>query len=186
MEKRKEILESHKKSNGYFKFLVVRNPLERLLMIYKLHSSKRMRMPDGLENGKIMGKKNGKEEVSNEMSRANFFFFLRYITLRQPGYFTAHQWRVWRTFEHLCHVCAIDWDFIAKEETIKEDSERIIREMGIPEGTHLKGYPEFVDTQVDKEEMLWYFHGVNKGLLEDVYETYKLDFQLFGYAIPQD
>ena len=91
IEKRKNILESHSKSNGYFKFLVVRNPLERLLIIYKLHSSKRMRMPDGLENGKLMGKKNGKEEVSKEMGRANFFFFLRYITLREPGYFTKNR-----------------------------------------------------------------------------------------------
>ena len=70
----------------------------------------------------------------------------------------------YRCSEHLCHVCAIDWDFIAKEETIKEDSERIIREMEMPEGTHLKGWPEFEETSVSEEEIRWYYHGVNKGL----------------------
>ena len=56
----------------------------------------------------------------------------------------------------------------------------------LPEGTHLKGYPEFKDTQITNEELKWYYHGVNKGLLEDVYEAYKLDFELFGYSIPQE
>lgn len=179
---RREILNP----GGYHKVVVGRHPLERLLLVYLKDGKDRLAMPSGL-TPQTKGLPTEKEHLAKQMERQNFFFFLRFLTLREPSYFTSNTFRMWRSQEHLCHLCSIDYDFVGKAETLEHDYKEVQKLMG-GNPDFSKSWSEeelFAHDKVPDSEIEYYYHGISKGLLTDLYEDYKLDFELFGYTIPQ-
>lgn len=171
---------------GYHKVLVSRHPLERLLLVYLKDGKDRLSMPSGL----TPTTKNlplEKQHLAKQMERQNFFFFLRFLTLREPSYFTSNTFRMWRSQEHLCHVCSINYDFIFKMETVEHDYKYLQNLMNQPVKNEHFSAEELKNNydKIDFKEVEYFYHGISKGLLTDLYEDYKLDFELFGYSIPQ-
>ena len=122
------------------------------------------------------------------MERSKLFSsFLRFLTLREPSYFTSNTFRMWRSQEHLCHLCSIDYDFIGKAETLEHDYKEVQKLMGGSPNfsNHFSSEDLAKHDKIPQEEIEYFYHGISKGLLTDLYEDYKLDFELFGYSIPQ-
>ena len=137
-------------------------------------------MPTGL-TPQTKGLPLEKQHLAKQMERQNFFFFLRFLTLREPSYFMSNTFRMWRTQEHLCHVCSIDYDFIGKYETLEQDYKKMMELVGTDKDFEARfGGEKLMDVdKISKEELEYYYHGISKGLLSDLYEDFKLDFELF-------
>ena len=90
--------------------------------------------------------------------------------------------RHWSRAYDACRVCSIDWDFIGKFETIENDSEHVMAEIG------LKGRVSLGLHQKSNgfEKVFEYYKGLPRQVLADFYHAYEPDFQVLGYSIPAE
>ncbi|KAK7065346.1 hypothetical protein SK128_015664 [Halocaridina rubra] len=196
--------DAEKAFRSCLKFMIVRHPFERLVSAYR----------DKLENtniGKEHGvehfyKKYGRKIVakyrppgkglpairySQDMDdpsipapkgiEPTFGEFVKYIIATDLVYYADDHWMPY--YLH-CTPCLLDYDVIAKFETLERDQTYIIKEKHLeskikPSWKHLTNGIKTADT-IKK-----YFATITKKDLMGLYEKYKLDFELFGYSIDE-
>jgi len=155
----------------YFKFVFVREPIQRMLSAYKdkflLHERYTKDMRE--EIVKALRPKNYKPEGKNFVS---FPEFLQYFSDNK----TRNQH--WRQYEKICHPCVVDYDFIGHMETLEEDATLLLRMMGIDDRT---SYPPIQKQRTSSSEVLKYYSQVPTQYIERIAELYRSDFDMFGY-----
>lgn len=89
----------------------------------------------------------------------------------------------WRPYVDICKVCSIDWDFIGKTEHFEQDHNYMFQKLGIVDdvGGPLTGQRNVYGAN----NFFRYFTGLDRQTLEKLYEFYKIDFELFGYEVPE-
>ena len=91
----------------------------------------------------------------------------------------------WRSIHDQCHPCSFQYDFIAKLETIEEDSQLILSRIN-------NKTIEFPDKKLgpitgnstqqnSTKTFLEYYSTVSEKTLQGIRNLYWLDFKLFGY-----
>lgn len=186
------------------KFMIVRHPFERLVSAYR----------DKLENtniGKEHGvdhfyKKYGRKIVAKHRPRGQglparrysqdmddpnipppkgieptFEEFVKYLIVTDLVYYADDHWMPY--YLH-CTPCLLDYDVIAKFETLERDQNYIVKKKHLedkikPTWKHLTKGVKTSDT-VRK-----YFATITKKDLMDLYDKYKLDFELFDYSMDE-
>ena len=161
---------------SYFKFLIVREPLQRLLSTFKeryidgaplrhldRHNRKlivsHLRPNDPNPEGK-----HGDYDVS-------FSEFVQYFAGNVSRYPPCRQ------YEKICHPCVINYDFIGRLETLKEDGLRILKLAGIDDRVT---FPR-IHKATDEEDVLKYYSQVPPRYIKQLGEHYRNDFDMFGY-----
>ena len=81
-----------------------------------------------------------------EMDIEGFHSFVKYLIAKGPGGNWGSRQRHWRRYMDVCKgkkymvhststtdnlVCSIDWNFIGKMETLNQDTEWVIEDMGV-------------------------------------------------------
>ena len=116
--------ERSRRLTTYFKFVFVREPLQRLLSAY---NNKFIQIPSYTSKlrKKIIQALRPQDFKPN---RKNFVKFQEFIQ-----YFSSNMSRNqhWRQYEKLCHPCVISYDFIGHLETLKEDAALLLKMAGI-------------------------------------------------------
>ncbi|XP_042227741.1 carbohydrate sulfotransferase 11-like [Homarus americanus] len=153
----------------FTKFIIVRHPFERLLSAYrnKVEGPKRTRY-QGSPFRYV--KKYRSNATQTDITWPEFVTYLI-----NGGYVRNNHWRPYGT---RCHLCAIDYDIIAKYETLVKDSEEFLRRVGAPESLH---YPEYHPSST-KDILESYMKKLTKEQIDRLYHTYKQDFILFQYT----
>ncbi|RXG55946.1 Carbohydrate sulfotransferase 14 [Armadillidium vulgare] len=122
----REMLETYKK------FMIVRHPTERLLSAYKdkfLSNS-----PDAKVFKRVYAvpmmrySRNTSKNIPLTGNGMKFTEFLSYILSQNPQTLQEH----WKSYFHLCHPCAMDYDFVGKYETLEADSNQILKNINAP------------------------------------------------------
>ncbi|XP_050740418.1 carbohydrate sulfotransferase 11-like isoform X3 [Eriocheir sinensis] len=90
----------------------------------------------------------------------------------------------WQPFWVACKPCDLDYDVIAHVETLAEDQEFVIRELGLqdllrPAHTHASRFDGYNDTSEAAES---YFRKVPLELIESLAKLLRPDFEMFGYS----
>nr|XP_057906816.1 carbohydrate sulfotransferase 10-like isoform X3 [Doryrhamphus excisus] len=182
-------LEIMHRLNTYFKFIIVRDPFERLISTFE---------------DKFLFNKPSEPWYKHTIShaiihkyRTGFPFlddtglvfdeFVRYLgDVEQRSHM---DWQFgehiihWATYVELCAPCDVGYDVIGHHETLERDAAHILSRAGIG---HLVSYP-FVPagiTRYNKTKVERYFSGVSKWDIRRLYERYQEDFHLFGYPTP--
>ena len=166
------------KLSMYYKFVVVRHPLDRLVSAYK----------DKLAGGnevfeKGMGtsiiralRANASESALKNGKGVTFQEYITYLTNVHEN--DQH----FENFQDHCHPCVIDYDYIAKLETQERDGKYIINE-------HLSGFGS--DDLVNKHsnrggatssKHLPEFENITSELLHELTSVYARDLDMFGYS----
>ena len=86
-------------------------------------------------------------EMVMEMDIEGFHSFVKYLIAKGPGGNWGSRQRHWRRYMDVCKgkrrnsirseitindsVCSIDWNFIGKMETLNQDTEWVIEDMGV-------------------------------------------------------
>ncbi|KAB7497840.1 Carbohydrate sulfotransferase 11, partial [Armadillidium nasatum] len=168
----REMLETYKK------FMIVRHPTERLLSAYKdkfLSNS-----PDAKVFKRVYAvpmmrySRNTSKNIPLTGNGMKFTEFLTYILSQNPQTLQEH----WKSYFHLCHPCAMDYDFVGKYETLEADSNQILKNINAPPDLR---FPPFKKSKTG-EQLKQVINLIPKQLRKKLYNVYKLDFLLFDYV----
>ncbi|XP_060082231.1 carbohydrate sulfotransferase 11-like [Ylistrum balloti] len=174
----KRILENYKK------YIVVRNPLERLLSAYrnKLAGRGFKDYTFQVEGKKIVNRYriNATRESLKYGNDTTFLEFVKYITDKKTEHLNDH----WDRYTTLCRPCLVKYDFIGKFETLSRDADYILRDIGAPTEVRFpsrsKKHNSTIETvkTVDK-----YYSQVPAEYIKKLWKSYRSDFDLFGYSL---
>ena len=199
--------EINQKLKTYFKFLVARHPLERLLSAYR----SKFGAPTGVQSGFIKYEsyirrhrdgENFIEYLSDIYDVSTYFFSHKFTHgehdlqtidpklkydisksldednfLRKGSrYFEQH----WAQYSTLCHPCHIDYDYIVKFETMREDAAYELSKLGPHHQCLEKKYPELFSSEQHSFSVFDKFYAkLSSDQIKRIKEIYSVDFKLF-------
>ncbi|XP_062866506.1 carbohydrate sulfotransferase 10 [Trichomycterus rosablanca] len=174
----------------YFKFLIVRDPFERLISAFKDKFVQNPRFEPWYKHTiapAIIRKYRKYHRDSSGSAGLHFEDFVRYLgdesgqkqLDRQFGEHIIH----WITYVELCAPCHISYDVIGHHETLEQDAPYILKAAKIE---HLVSYPSIPQgiTHYNRTKVEHYFSGISKRDIRRLYTSYQGDFSLFGYHRP--
>ena len=89
----------------------------------------------------------------------------------------------WAQYSTLCHPCHIDYDYIVKFETMREDASFVLSKLGPHHECLEEKYPELFNYSQSTSSVLGkYFSTLTAAQIERLKDMYSVDFKLFGYS----
>ena len=156
---------------NYYKFLIVRDPLERLVSAF-LHKWKRHDGTYTPITQRIAARYKNSTENLLEVFARNI--------IDNP--FTKLD-RHWTSYNTLCQPCAIKYDFVGKMETLDRDIAHVMKLNNVNETDYYIPPPSKHKTNAKSTT-----HDVLEELPDDLYQNllqkFKLDLDMFGYPLP--
>lgn len=178
--------EIQERLKSYFKFLIVRDPFERLISAFKDKFVSNPRFEPWYKHdiAPVIIRKYRKNHT--ESRGLQFEDFVRY--LGDPN----HRWLDlqfgehiihWVSYVELCAPCEINYNVVGHHETLEADALYILREAGIDS---LVSYPTIPTgiTLYNRTKVQNYFARVSKRDIRRLYSRFEGDFKLFGYPEP--
>ncbi|XP_015258706.1 PREDICTED: carbohydrate sulfotransferase 11 [Cyprinodon variegatus] len=178
------IAEINHRLKNYFKFLFVREPLERLVSAYrnkftlKYNSSFHKRFGTRIIR---RYRKNATQEALVNGDDVKFKEFIDYLVdpATQRGRpLNEH----WQTVYQLCHPCHIHYDMVGKYETLEEDANHILGLVGVGESLRFPSYAK--STRTTDTMTAQFFSNISAQQQVQLYQLYRMDFLMFNYSIP--
>lgn len=167
----------------YKKYMVVRNPLERLLSAYRNKlAGKGIRDISFREAGKLIVKRyrdNATEESLKYGDDVTFLEFVRFLTDDRTKRFNDH----WERYTTLCRPCHVNYDFVGKYETINRDADYILKDMGVPPNIRFPSRSEKYSTIETVKTFDKHYSQIPPEYIQKLYTVYQKDFDLFGYSL---
>ncbi|XP_074657380.1 carbohydrate sulfotransferase 11-like [Tubulanus polymorphus] len=176
-------LQRHTRISTYFKFMVVRNPLERLLSTYLDKFTARSHDRYFLQKfGRyiIRTYRTKPNELDLKTGRGvSFREFLRFVidSYRKRIPLDRH----WRTYQDLCHPCYVDYDVIARYgDSLGDDVAVILDWLNIkPQLAKTFGIP---DTKRTANKMKRFYQDVPLRSIHRLSKVYETDLLMFNYT----
>ncbi|XP_077466646.1 carbohydrate sulfotransferase 10-like [Stigmatopora argus] len=174
---------------NYFKFLIVRDPLERLISTFEdkflFTKPSESWYKYTISTAIIRKYRRGLPYLSN--TGLLFNEFVRYLGDTEgrqsidwlAGPHISH----WATYVDLCAPCDIHYDFVSHLETLDQDVTHILSRAGNEEQV---SFPSISPSNPhrNKTKVQRYFSGTSKWENRRLYARYKGDFAIFGYPVP--
>ncbi|KAJ7398567.1 Carbohydrate sulfotransferase 14 [Pitangus sulphuratus] len=161
----------------YYKFLFVRNPMERLLSAYrnKFGEIKEYQQKYGVEIVRRY-RKNGRNSAGDDVT---FSEFLQYLLDEDVERMNEH----WMPIYNLCQPCAVRYDFIGSYERLRDDADHVLERIQAP------SFIRFPERQawykpVTAQTLHYYLCNTPRRLIKELLPKYILDFSLFAYPLP--
>ena len=172
-----------KEYEKYTKFIVVRHPLDRLLSAYYNIVDRRSNLgPDRYAEQAIL------KMFATTKDKLTFSQFAEFLTSTDSYTYGRHLYdRHWDTYDNLCSVCSIAYDYVIYFEEMVEDAKPILKILGWPED-HLEYAKKYnpranVGTKIDTYvTRLREYSELEPALMEKVLQRYGKDMTLFGYT----
>ena len=174
----------------YTRFMVTRHPLDRLMSAYKnmVRPAPRQVGPTFRYNQWINTQLYGDPNTADD-EIASFEDFLSLVSSQDPliqqSFFYNDQH--WLPMSQVCQPCSVRYDYIVRLETAEEESGPILRLFHINDTLpHKNNGQRTEDTSGDSlgigQSILREYVNVSPEIMRNVYERYKLDFELYGYS----
>ena len=111
--------------------------------------------------------------------RLNEKYFLR----KGSRYFEQH----WAQYSTLFHPCHIDYDYIVKFETMREDAFYVLSKLGPHHECLEVKYPELLSSEQHSSSLFnEYYAKLPSDQIKRIKKIYSVDFKLFGYNSKQN
>lgn len=178
---------------NYRKFFLVQDPLKRVLSAYR---GKFENVDHYLGNkafhvlGKQIVRKFKKKpsaaavQTGENVTWTEFVDYLTHPMERdEVERMTPFQSNHWKEIHKLCSPCTIDYDVIGKLETVNDDAKYVLNLIDAPEKI-IPSESSHPTNSSDKGTFDKYFSQLNKKTLTQLWDLYKLDYELFGYSKP--
>ena len=175
---------------NYRKFMVIRDPFERILSAYKSKflPFKNFSVPLFSElSRKIIQHYRSSKSLSKQIY-PTFEEFVKFVideskSIKIQSHYSEP--RHWLPQNELCYPCDIDYDFILKmDEILNIESDFILDALGVPFNIRYPKKDSFQNyyhtTQANVTEMKQYFSQVNPKHLNALYHYYEKDYKIFG------
>ena len=177
--------------DNYFKFVFVREPIERFLSAFldkfTFAVNDLYRQEFGRKIIARYRKHPSKASLANgsDVTLKEFVEYLldpetRMVEGVRPHWygFDPH----WRAYYQQCHPCLVPYDFVGKYETLSEDVDHLLKLLGV------YGSVEFPVTKTGRNKTSDYmkqmFASISAFDVQRLWELYSHDYSLFGYKYP--
>ena len=173
------------RKNIYFSFVIVRHPFDRLFAAYrnKLLDPHVRGFREQIGSSILRMFRTGlsqKEYASGK--NVSFTEFVNYIIARHDKQTFWQLNEHWQLINKLCSPCMMKYNYIGKMETLEDDAEAILKQLGLE--NEIK-YPSHDGSYHHKTEdvMRSFYSQLPESTIRKLYEVYKEDFLAFGYNI---
>ena len=163
---------------NYFKFMFVREPLERLVSAYKNKFTLRYNTYFQERFGRKIIKNHRKNPSKESLLRGHDVTFSEFVQYLLTSYengdlLNAH----WQHYYKLCHPCLIKYDFIGKYETFMEDAELILKLLNVNNLIRMPTRTTLTNTNVVQQT----YRNITSEQIHKLWQMYSVDFAMFGY-----
>ena len=177
-EKRLYMLEN------FYKFVIVRDPLERLVSGYR----------DKIQNKTHIYNKHQRDLVKKAIERyrynntktvepgvhdMSFTEYVRYLIDTPTQLVDEH----WMSYEHLCRPCNVKYDFIGSIATLQRDVTHIMRQIKANESKYFVTQRSGWSTKA-KQATASLLKELPQKYFDQLLVSRKTEFDLFGYPLP--
>ncbi|XP_074088142.1 carbohydrate sulfotransferase 14 [Macrotis lagotis] len=162
----------------YFKFLFVREPMERLLSAYrnKFGEIREYQRRYGADIVRRYRPGAGPSPAGDDVT---FPEFLRYLVDQEPERMDEH----WMPAHQLCQPCAVRYDFVGSYERLEADANRVLEWVRAPPAVRFPARQAWY-RPASPESLHYHLCNTPRALLRDLLPKYILDFSLFAYPLP--
>jgi chondroitin 4-sulfotransferase 11 len=87
----------------------------------------------------------------------------------------------WRPYYQICHPCLMQYDFIGKYETLDEDVNFVLQELGVK---HLINFPERPNTPKTGNVFKSIISNISSEQIHNLWKLYSVDYSMFDYSYP--
>uniref|UniRef100_UPI00398F561E carbohydrate sulfotransferase 14 n=1 Tax=Pristiophorus japonicus TaxID=55135 RepID=UPI00398F561E len=161
----------------YYKFMFVRDPMERMLSAYrnKFGEIEAYQRKYGMEIVRKYRKNVGQSKGDD----VTFTEFLQYLVDEDVETMNEH----WMPIYNLCQPCAVTYDYIGSYERLHSDAGYVLQSVGAP---HTVEFPhrQAWYKPITRESLHYYLCKLPQGLLNELLPKYILDFSLYAYPLP--
>lgn len=166
---------------SYYKFMFVRNPMERLLSAYRNKFGENVGEYRKRYGPQIVKRYRGPGAVDDgHYDDITFEEFIRLIIDMDVMKMDPH----WMPMHELCQPCAVNYDFIGSFEHLQADAKYVLEHIRGDTDAYFPKRQRYYDpTTQDKIETA--LSTVNPVYLQQLIDKYILDFILFGYSPPK-
>ncbi|XP_035675463.1 carbohydrate sulfotransferase 11-like isoform X1 [Branchiostoma floridae] len=170
--------------DNYFKFMFVRDPLERLLSAY----INKFTMPYNLKFHRLYGTKiisRFRENPSNDsVQRGDDVMFKEFVQyLLDPQAHGPQLNEHWDHYFNLCHPCRIHYDVIGKYETLDQDVNYVLQRAGVANIVQFPPKPKKAQTSTS-QLLDEYLDEIGPKEVLRLHNMYILDYLMFNYSLP--
>ena len=163
----------------YTTIFYVREPFERLLSAFRDKFETYTTSLYSKMGREIIGKVRKSSENLNSNELPSFGEFTEYLSTLPD----TPQWDVhWRPSHQVCYPCAIDYDYVGRFETVKEDADHILQQLKLDK---MVEFPSFSGSQTSKK-LTKYYSQLPRDRIEKIIEIYRTDFEMFNYDFPDE
>jgi dermatan 4-sulfotransferase 1 len=169
----------------YYKFLFVREPLERIVsayrdkfLVYKKYFRKRWGSKIVKEFRKKSKHRNEDEKTKDVPSLSEFF---QYLVSTKPLRMDIH----WMPYKVMSQPCAISYDFIGSFDTLQHDAHRVLRQLHIEDKVQFPRKQPYYKMKPSNTSFDHLLSQVPKPLLRKVVQKYIEDYELFSFPPPR-
>ncbi|XP_039250035.2 carbohydrate sulfotransferase 11-like [Styela clava] len=165
--------EINRRLNDYYRIIIVREPLERVVSAYL----------DKVVHGKNIYAKLAHSLHKGTDGITTFEEFVDSIISRPSFTYDIH----WNLYESICDPCRLQYHYIVKLETMSQDVKYVSKMTGID--SHLL-ISEKTTERVSSLEHTWkikyrkYLEDLPIEKVKKLYKIYSKDYELFGYPVP--
>ena len=172
-----------------FSFLVSRHPFERILSAYRdkfflnnqysTHSFEKTKVEKfrRLYGKEIISKyRTAVPDDPKYKDAPTFREFILYLLDLPLEKFDPH----WLPVYYQCLPCHIKYTILARIDSMTEDSEEILRRIGI--GNYQLPFTHVTGNQTSDKMVEQFYSQLDLHILHKLYELYEMDFLLFGYS----
>ena len=159
----------------YFKFLFVREPLERLVSAYvNKFVNHQWEWRHILQYSKEIVD-SYRQEYRDADDNVTFTKFIFYLT--GAGFDNNRHWNL---YDKLCHPCAIHYDFIGHFENMPKEASYVLRKTGMD---RVATFPPFYSHNTSAK-MAEKYSEVPRWKIIELANAYQKDFEMFSYPFP--
>ena len=170
--------------SSFFKVIFVRDPLERLLEIYKT----KFKAAGGKFFHQVYGspiiqkyRKGASEADIKSGSSVQFSEFVQYIVDGERDgkvVFNEH----WLQYYKQCFPCLVDYNFVGTFENADADARAVLQNIKVDKEVK----PPLINSKqrVKEKELVAAYKTVDVQTLKKLYKVYVADYTLFGYKCP--
>ncbi|XP_037784260.1 carbohydrate sulfotransferase 14-like isoform X2 [Penaeus monodon] len=174
-------LQQKLKSPSATRVMTARHPLSRLVSAYR-DKFRDGQAPPGYRWGALIRQYCG--DCKDNNGTLPFPQFLKLVLAEKADKGLINLNRHWRPYSSICSPCAIQYDYILKQETFDDDLHYVteqldLREVELGTRNNNKSNRTHLPTYLD------YYDDVPSEVLGRIFKLYETDFRIFDYEIPQ-
>ncbi|XP_061404795.1 carbohydrate sulfotransferase 14 [Lethenteron reissneri] len=164
----------------YFKFMFVRDPLERLLSAY------RNKLGETVEYQRRIGSQILRKYRPNwQGGPADDVTFTEFANFIVDTLETSDPWRVdehWAPATSLCQPCIMGYDRVGSYNSLHADARAVLAMVGAPRGFSFPQRQSWY-RPVTPQLHAYFLSTLPQGMLGELMDRYKLDYLLFGFEM---